>query len=267
MEYMKKGLFIFVAITVLIAVGFLYFQKSTVKNQSPKVLSEKKEPTTTPTIAPVDQKQSTVFKIDKTPIRVSWALANPEEVELYSNLIKQDLSEKIWANEECLILVNGGFYSKENNHLGLFIANYDIISEQIKSSTLNGFLSIKSKDVIIDSKFTENNPRIALQSGPMLMQNSLPLALEISNDEPNRRIVAGTTIDNKLIFLAVYRDGSIYQGPLLEQLPKIIDLFIQKTGIKIVNAINLDGGSASMFISQYERLDELTHVGSYFCIK
>jgi uncharacterized protein YigE (DUF2233 family) len=264
---MKKWLFRLVVIAGLIAAGVFFIQKSTIRTQNINVLSETEEPTITPIVTPVAQKQSVVVDIDKTPIRISWAIANPEEVELYSNLVKQDLSEKIWVNEECLILVNGGFYSKENKHLGLFIANYDFLSKQIESSTYNGYLSIKSKDVTISSEFIDDSPRIAIQSGPLLMQNSLPLTLKINNDEPERRIVAGTTLDNKLIFLAVYKDDSIYQGPLLGKLPEIVNLFNKKTGINIVNAINLDGGSASMFISQYERVNELTHVGSYFCTK
>jgi hypothetical protein len=93
----------------------------------------------------------------------------------------------------------------------------------------------------------------------------LPLA--IKNDEPNRRIVAATTDNNQLIFMVFYRDSSQFQGPMLGLLPELISMFTRQTGIDIVDAINLDGGSASVFISNYDRLNELAHIGSYFCIK
>lgn len=259
---MKKWLFIFgIAILLSIAV-FLYFKKITPQTQSPNVLSETEVATVTP-----EWKQSIVIDIDKTPIRVSWAIVEPEKTKLYSNLREQKLSEEIWVDKNCQILVNGGFYSKNDTHLGLFVTNFETITPEIESPLLDGFLWIKSNNASIGNNAPEDKPRIAVQTGPLLMQNSKPLILKINNDEPERRIVAGTTPDNKLIFLAVYRDGSIYQGPLLGKLPEIINLFNIKTGTEIINAINLDGGSHSIFISSYDRLNELTRVGSYFCAK
>ena len=260
---MKKWLFIVILVILLIIVGFFYFKKSITRVTSPNVLSE----TEGPTFAPTAWKQSIVISVNRVPIRISWTIVNPKEVNLFSNLKEQKLSEEIKVNKSCKILVNGGFYSKENTHLGLFTTDFETISKPIQSATLNGFLWIKSDNVSIQDNVPDNNPRIVIQSGPLIMLNNETLPLKINNDEPNRRIVAGTTPNNKLIFLAVYRDGSIYQGPLLGQLPEIINLFQKQTGIKIVNAINLDGGSASIFISDYDRLNELSHVGSYFCIK
>ena len=220
--------------------------------------------TPTPTIA---LKQSIVLDIEGIPTRISWQIVNPEEIELYSNLKAQQLSEQIKVNKSCSVLVNGGFYSKENTHLGLFVSNYEIISKSIQSATHNGFLWIDFNNVSISSNLPDTNSRIAIQSGPLLFKDGKPLILAISNDEPSRRIVAGVTSDNKLIFLAFYRDSAEYEGPKLEQLPEIINSFKKQTKIDIVDAINLDGGSASVFITNYVRLNELAHIGSYFCVK
>ncbi|MDZ4227826.1 MAG: phosphodiester glycosidase family protein [Candidatus Levybacteria bacterium] len=261
---MKKWLFAFFVI-FLITAGFFYWKKPTPQALPPNsVLSANKMPTT----IPAAWKQSTVIDVDDVPIRISWAQVLPIEVELYSNLKEQKLSEEIKVNKSCQILVNGGFYSKENTHLGLFVSNFEEISKQIQNPTLNGFLSIDSADkVMISADLSDNNPRIALQTGPLLMLDNKPLTLVINNDEPKRRIVAATTDDNKLIFLAFYRDLAEYEGPMLEKLPEIIDLIKKQTGMDIVDAINLDGGSASVFISNYDRLNEFVHIGSYFCTK
>jgi uncharacterized protein YigE (DUF2233 family) len=260
---MKKFIFIFFAILILSTIAFFYHSKTA----SSKIISDNVlSAVDTPTASPNPWKQSIIIKGADFPVRISWAIVNLNEVELYDNLKEQKLSEEIKLDKNCQILVNGGFYSKENTHLGLFITNSEIISYKIISPLLNGFLTIKSNNVSIDDNFKDINPRIGLQSGPLLIRNNKTLLLKINNDEPNRRIVVGVT-DNKLIFLAVYKDGSIYQGPLLGQLPGILGLFEKQTGIYITDAINLDGGSASVFISNYDRLNELAHIGSYFCIK
>jgi uncharacterized protein YigE (DUF2233 family) len=260
-----KRLLIFLGIFCIVSVIFFF-----VKNLKPIDESNVLPANTvasTPIPTPVAIKQSIVLDIDNAPIRISWAVANPEEVELYSNLKEQKLSEEIKVNKSCQILVNGGFYSTENTHLGLFVSNFKVISPELNSPLLNGFLWIDGNKVVIGSSSPNINPRIAIQSGPLIMQNRLLSTLEIKNDEPARRIVAGTTSNNELIFLVIYRDGSIYQGPLLGQLPKIIELFNKKAEIDIVNAINLDGGDHSIFISSFDRLDELGHAGSYFCVR
>jgi uncharacterized protein YigE (DUF2233 family) len=263
MWLMKKLLFIFILIIIAVFAGFSYFKKPASQISPPnKVLSAAQMPTGVPVIL-----QSTVIDSEGTSIRISWTFVDPEKTELYSNLKEQHLSEQIKVDKSCQILVNGGFYSKENTHLGLFIANFETISKPIQSALLNGFLSINSRNVSIKDYVSGVSPRIAIQSGPLLMQNGKALALNIKNDEPSRRIVAGITDDNKLIFLAFYRDDSDYQGPLLGSLPEIISLFKKHTGINITDAINLDGGSASVFITNYVLLRELTRIGSYFCVR
>lgn len=267
MGRMKKWFFVLVFMFLISAVILSWKQSAThIFTSENRVLSATEAPSPSPT--PHIWKQSAVINFNNAPIRISWAIVEPKDVELYSNLQDQKLSEEIKVNRSCSTLVNGGFYSKENTHLGLFIANFETISQPIQSALLNGYLWIDSNNIaIIDTNSPKITPRVGLQSGPIIISNSIPLALSINNDSLNRRIVAATTANNQLYFLVVYRDGSEYQGPLLGDLPKIVDLFAKKNNINIQNAINLDGGSASVFISNYDRLVELSHIGSYFCIK
>jgi len=264
MSLMKKWLIISIVMLFLALAGFIYLKKTALKKLSSNhVLSAVAIPTSLPVIL----KQSAVINVSGVLTRVSWAIVSPGDVELYSNLKEQHLSEQIKVDKDCQILVNGGFYSEAGDNLGLLIAASEVISPFSKSATRNGILTIDGNHVSIGNDLTVKNPRIALQSGPLLMQNGQPLILEINNDEPNRRIVAGVTKDNKLIFLAFYSDESNLEGPLLGLVPEAVDLFKKQTGINITDAINLDGGSASVFITDYVVLRELNHVGSYFCVR
>jgi uncharacterized protein YigE (DUF2233 family) len=261
---MKKWIFGFIASLCLVGI-ILFLVKDQVKESN--VLPAETS-VVTPIPSPAAIRQSIVIRIDDIPIRIAWTMVNPEEVELYSNLKDQKLSEEIKVNKSCSVLVSGGFYSEENTHLGLFVTNFETISKTSQSATRNGFLLIDSNEKLtISSSPPEITPRIALQSGPLLLLNNEKLQLRISNDEPSRRIVAGITADNKLIFLVIYRADSEYQGIMLGKLPEIIDLFKRQTGMNIIDAINLDGGIHSVFISNYVRLNELAHIGSYFCVK
>lgn len=263
MGEMKRWLFVFPIIIIMISTG-LFFWKKSAPQLPDKVLSAIEAPTVTPSA----WKQSIVIDFNGVLIRISWTIVQPKDVELYSNLTEQHLSEQIKVDKSCSVLISGGFYSEENTHLGLFVSNFEAISQSIQNALLNGFIWINADNKItINADPPNTTPRLGLQSGPLLIQNNEPLPLAIKNDEPKRRIVAGITSENKLIFLAFYRDSAEYEGPMLEKLPEIIDLFKKQTDIQIVDAINLDGGSHSMFISNYDLLRESAIAGSYFCIK
>jgi uncharacterized protein YigE (DUF2233 family) len=263
---MKKWIFGFIASLCLVGM-LLLFVKDQIRVKESNVLPAKTS-VNTPIPSPVAIKQSIVINFNDIPMRIAWVKVNPQDVKLYSNLKDQKLSEEIYVDKSCSVLVSGGFYSEENTHLGLFVTNFEAISETSQSATRNGFLLIDSNEKLtISSAPPKITPKIALQSGPLLMLNNEVLPLKINNDEPNRRVVAAKTFDNKLIFIAIYRDNSDFQGPMLGDLPEIINLFSEKTGINVVDAINLDGGIHSIFISDYIRLNEFAHIGSYFCIK
>lgn len=259
---MKKWILLFILISLIVA-AFFFWKKSTPQLPD-KVLSAIEAPTATPS----SRKQSIVIDLNGVPIRISWAIAQPKDVNLYSNLAEQHLSEQIKVDKSCSVLVSGGFYSEENTHLGLFTADFKTISKFSQNSTRNGFIWINSDNKItIGPNLPNTNIRWGLQSGPLLMLNKKSLSLFINNDEPERRIASGVINDNKLIFLAFYRNHSDLQGPLLSQLPEIINLFKKQTGIDIADAINLDGGSHSIFISNNDLLRESAIIGSYFCAK
>ena len=67
--------------------------------------------------------------------------------------------------------------------------------------------------------------------------------------------------------MALYFPDQEYSGPLLARVPYILEKIAKKEQITIPDAINLDGGSASAFLSPDTHLTELNPVGGYFCIQ
>jgi uncharacterized protein YigE (DUF2233 family) len=170
------------------------------------------------------------------------------------------------SENNCVSAVNGGFYDKQNRPLGYFQSNGKTFTPKIDSDLLNGFLwENASGSAVISRELPNTTVIFALQTGPMLMFDEKTLLLSINNDSRARRMVAGKNMYNQLVFFTVYNGDSVYDGPLLTDLPSVIQAIGTKENLNIAEAINLDGGSASAFYSGDTRLSELTPVGSLVC--
>ncbi|MFI5241143.1 MAG: phosphodiester glycosidase family protein [Microgenomates group bacterium] len=218
-------------------------------------------------------KQDLDFTIDGQNISVAWVkIDNLDNLKLIANF-----DERLTANEakqkyNCDTLVNGGFYIEKTNDIGsyapigLFISDYAKHADYKNSTLLSGVLSINDfATPRITSKTPKDQLRIGLQNGPLLIENDSLRKLTLVSDEPARRIVAATTGANELYFLAFYNPDSAFLGPKLGDLPKALSIFEAETNIDLADALNLDGGNASVFLSKDTSLSSSTPVGSYFC--
>jgi len=185
---------------------------------------------------------------------------NLSRLQLFSNLKARQSSTQLKQLNQCQTLTSAGFYDTNYQHLGWFQVGGMELSPQQNNQLFDGFLSISSGRAELDFR-----PRLGadygLQSGPMLVYDGKPLKLTIKADQPRRRVVAALTGDNQLIFMVILSPDSNYAGPLLAETPKLV------LGINpaITAAINLDGGSASAFLSQAVSLLEYSPIGGYFC--
>ena len=189
-----------------------------------------------------------------------------ENISLYSNLEEKLTTDEIVEKYKCSNLASAGFYGKDDKHLGLFISEYELLSDFKKSALFNGYFSVSNENVYIGNELPKN-PRFAIQSGPLLIKKGKPIKLEIRNDEEARRVVAGVTEENEVIFIVIYNKELIFQGPSLNDLPKILSDLTKQLEININDAINLDGGTHSAFFSDEVKIRELSPIGGYFCIK
>jgi uncharacterized protein YigE (DUF2233 family) len=225
------------------------------------------EATSTPTvpISPTSQTQT-------GGIKSSWIIVrNMDKISLLSNIVERLSASEAKEKYGCTAIINGGFYSADESgenakHIGLFISNGNQISPSQTNTLFNGFFSISGTTPSISSTVPPN-VKTALQTGPVLMKNGKASLLTLARDEDARRMIAATTPQNEVIFLALYDPSSFFNGPKLEEVPKILSDIDKSTSLDFKDAINLDGGSHSAFISEEISLTDVQTPGSYFCVK
>lgn len=216
----------------------------------------------------------TVSKINKTEVNYndvsysfSWfEVGNLDSLKLIPNFEQKLTSQEVKEGNNCKFLVNAGFYTKENTASGLFVTVGKTMFPFQQNSLFNGVVSVNDLGV---PRITRGVPvdhlQTAVQSGPILIENASPQKLSLVRDERSRRTVAFVTGENKLYFAVVYSPTTAFEGPLLADLPTLLDLFGKKTNLLPADAINLDGGTASVFLTPEVSLTEAVSVGGFFC--
>lgn len=202
-------------------------------------------------------------------LQISWVKVDkPESIILYSNLREGETAQHLKDSKNCKTLVNAGFYSKSDKPIGMLISEGTVITPTSKNVLFNGFFGIsRDNQPIISSKIEEKDIQNGIQAGPLLKVNKELQTLNLQTDSLDRRTVVGLTSNNEIIFLTIFQKDSAFLGPLLTDLPTILNKFESMTGIILVNALNLDGGTASAFLTDSVSVNELTKIGSYFCIR
>lgn len=194
--------------------------------------------------------------------------ADPSRLHFFSNFLDKRAAQNLKEAKQCQTLVNGGFYSEDFKPLGWLVVEGNQVSAPIQSQLLDGFFSIdQAGKVEIGWQRPESSVRIGLQSGPMLVWQGQPLPLEIKDDQSRRRIVLGLTSNEEVVFLAVIGETLLAGGPNLADLPAVVAAISDQRGLALEHALNLDGGSASAFLTEEIQLDEVTFIGSYFCVQ
>lgn len=186
---------------------------------------------------------------------------------LASNLTEKLNSSEYKEKNNCKALTNGGFFTEDNKHIGLFVTNGNKISDAIKNSLFNGYFYVDGVRGIISYSTPSEKVKLAIQSGPVVIFNSKKEDLKLTKDENARRTILATTQDSKIIFIAFYSANNLFTGPKLSELAELINKYAKENGFSIKSAINLDGGFHSAFISDDIELKEIPIPGSYFCIK
>ena len=206
--------------------------------------------------------------VDNQTIGYAVFVVRAGQVSLIPNFTESKASGQLMSEHSCRAGVNGGFYDAAGRPLGLFESD-GIGLRGISASTLiNGFFGVSRADVpFINTGLPQASFRFVLQTGPLLVADGAAVRLTIRADEHARRMIAATTTDNTMVFIALYQPESVFDGPLLGHVPEFVLAIGQKESLAITNAINLDGGSASAFYTEQTTLSELTPVGSFFCVK
>lgn len=184
-------------------------------------------------------------------------------------IIQNDLQEDflvVTKRNKCKYAVNGGFYTTENEPLGLVQINGEVLSSRITSLLFDGFLGTKDMEGYIGREPYADAPNI-LQSGPVLIENGAVVPLNIQQDKLSRRSVAIVTDTHILYFVTLFSTDSRFSGPYLSDLPSVVMEIARAEGIHVDWAINLDGGSASAIKTPDKTLPEFRTVKTIICIK
>src|SRR3990167_4018515 len=197
-----KILFLFL---LLIAVGVVMFK---IGNAVPK----KETPLPAPKVMGVSEVVVAGEEYSFTTIKVTDA----SRVKLLPNFLEQKTSEEIINEGRCKNLVNAGFYSESFTPIGLFISEREIIGQKQINATFNGFFLVSEGGVPeILRETREEEYRIGLQAGPILIMDSTPLKLKLKNEEQekDRRIILALNDKREVFFIAIYRKDSVFAGP------------------------------------------------------
>jgi len=214
--------------------------------------------------------------IDKVPTPKKIAQSNFQyayfKVSNLNNLrliVNSDFisSEKLIDLNNCRFAINGGFYSTEKKPLGLIIVDGQKVSGVADGRLLDGYIwQSELGGFGITRDLPDTELKTALQSGPMLVEAGKKQKLAISNDKLSRRSVLATLADGVMMMLIVYDQTSVFLGPKLQELPQVLEKISEQEKIMIIEAINLDGGSASMFKNNETSLFEYKPIGSMWCV-
>lgn len=225
------------------------------------------EPTPTPEVLGVPEKDfPRIISLNGASYNVFWYIPDVDKIILVPNYEAKLTSDEVINEYGCEFLINGGFYDEYREPLGLVIADSKQIGAYRQSSLFNGLFSI---NYFLTPRITREVPedtlKIAVQSGPILFDNGKQASISIENDKNARRSVAAVTGENELVFIHFTGTNNSYYGPTLTELPALIDKLNRDSHLNIADALNLDGGSASVYIKRDIRIKEINFPGAYFC--
>ena len=241
-------------LTVVFVGGFLLINQNI-----PPPISISPTPSVQPSSVP---KGTQIVLGDKTYTYFLYEIKEPANLTLIPNFVEKKTSLSLFEENHCLFGINGGFYTQANKPLGVFFANHNyIVKTPHERSFFNGFVYKKNNKLIISQTLPESEGLDFLfQSGPLLYPNQV---LRSENDFPARRMVLIEIVGNKLYGVTLTGADNIHDGPLLSEVPQILD----QMPFPIQKGINLDGGAASAFITKDLTLGEINPVGSFLCQK
>jgi len=175
-----------------------------------------------------------VFKIDLKHNQL--ALVTAKEIKkLLAN------ADEFANKRRALIAINGGFFDKKFNPLGLRITHYKTISS-LKNISWWGVFYIKNRQahIVSKSQFSKSSDiSFAIQAGPRLLINGHSPHLKPGRAQ---RTALGINHDGKLIILVT--DNSPLSTVELAEIMK-------RTPLNCDNAINLDGGSSTQLHANF----------------
>ncbi len=142
--------------------------------------------------------------------------------------------------------VNANFFDHLGEPLGLMLPSSRDTNKKVQlgGRLLTGVFSIKDglPSVIPRIEFNQTSVSLALQAGPILYLNGAPTKFTAPSQTSRRSGLAVTKDREVVLFATLLR----FPGTSLEDIQSVLN----KTGLDISDALNLDGGGSSQFYLQ-----------------
>jgi exopolysaccharide biosynthesis protein len=201
---------------------------------------------------------------------VAWSeIAQPKLITVGINTKLATTSAALAEAYDCSILTNATFYDKSGNPMGLLISNGVELSPWKKNQLFNGVIGfdIEGKRVVLEIGEPTKSYQWAIQAGPVLWSEGESVTYDRSTDQAARRIVLILTDHSELYVGVVTAADSLFSGPTLQQMNGVLSAWEQQSGKRFKAVLNLDGGTASAYLSPTLKLKELKSIGSFLCAK
>jgi hypothetical protein len=256
-----------VIILFFIVIGVLLYVSLTIRQEKNNQIEIPLSPTTyNPQLTTYNPQPITKFEdieFNNQTYRAYYLSVNPLSIKIIPNYQEKLSAKELINANSCRFAVNGGFYTKENSHLGyLKIDGREYSPEITKSNLVNGYFSFLPDGTVSISNSYPDEASTVIQTGPLLSDKALSTA---DSDKQARRIVAAKNIDGESAILAITLKEDLYYGPTLKDLGQIV--FSLSKPFKPESAINLDGGSASYFNNGEIELSEISPIGTLLCLQ
>ena len=154
---------------------------------------------------------------------------------------RNDLAE-VMRRTQAVAGVNGGYFDPEDAPVGLLVSDGRVLAPLRKAKLLTGVLwATKSQvDIVRATRFSMSEKiKSALQCGPLLVERAAPVA-GLNDTRPARRTFAAVDGNGRAAL-------GVCSAVSLAQLSRILCLTNLGGKMKIIRALNLDGGSSSAF--------------------
>lgn len=257
---MYKNIFKYTSLSILLAI-FLYIiliRKVPVTNNSSNTSDERVTPLPTPSLIESEIDNYNVIVDNITTYKLTPV----------PNFEKEFTSLSIKEKYNCDVLVNGGFYDEQGKPLGTYFLNSKKYSEVKKNSFVNGIFSLDTNGQMEISKvdlfdFTKDY-EFYMQSGPLYIISGTIASTDKGNTNA-RRIIIADDLNNNFYIIVIVDKNNFNSGPNISEASDILLKLKETLNLDIQSAINLDGGNASLFISENYSITESTFAGSFLC--
>lgn len=188
------------------------------------------------------------------------------DAKMIENFEEKLSTLEVNTDNSCDVITNAGFFNNERNPIGLITIEGETRSLYESNTIFNAFICYMGADnwLINTSNKDQLLCKFIFQSGPLLVYQFEDQDLS-SNTSDGRRLVFILDEKDTLYILMAYDSNDYFNGPDFSTMLKILSYLEGSQGIKIKNAINLDGGTASSYIDNNYEINELIPPGAFLC--